>query len=301
MLFSAVNSILLRNLKAIARSRSLNADQVAQKIVGHLNSMSKEWRDGEAPTIGYEDPLCRWAYMFRHAPVQANLFCRVLIDVGRRCKPFGLKLFNEELLMVVLGGGPGTELLGLAKYYLDQAKYYERHEQIEVGIYSIDRIPEWVENVSWIKEEISNAYTKQFGKRRAWPAVFDVYPFNLDFSDLDGFANLPSLFRRDIFVLNYVVSEVFDLEELLPIMRKMVQGCPRGAHFLFVDRSDSETSKKIETLIDELKLEVECRDTTQGSMDTDEDKSEMKEISEFLGAQQPRIKWNAEWVLAARC
>jgi hypothetical protein len=41
-------------------------------------------------------------------------------------------------------------------------------------------------------------------------------------------------------VLNYVVSEVFDLDELLPIMKKMVEGCARGAHFLFVvDRSDS--------------------------------------------------------------
>jgi hypothetical protein len=86
----------------------------------------------------------------------------------------------------------------------------------------------------------SQSYTEKFGKRRDWPALFDVYPYSLDFSDLDGFGNLPSLFRSDIFVLNYVVSEVFDLDELLPIMKKMVEGCARGAHFLFVvDRSDS--------------------------------------------------------------
>jgi hypothetical protein len=93
---------------------------------------------------------------------------------------------------------------------------------------------------------------------------------------------------------------VYDLEELLPIMRKMAQGCPRGAHFLFVDRSDSETNRKIETLIEQLMLKVECRRPTQDSMDTDEDKNEMKDISQFLGAQQPRIKWNAGWVLAAK-
>jgi hypothetical protein len=85
-------------------------------------------------------------------------------------------------------GGPGTELLGLAKYYLDRAEG-GKHEQIEVRIDSIDRVPEWIENVSWIKAEIAKAHTKQFGKRRDWPALFDVYPFTLDFSDLEGFGN----------------------------------------------------------------------------------------------------------------
>jgi hypothetical protein len=35
-------------------------------------------------------------------------------------------------------------------------------------------------------------------------------------------------------------------------------------------------------------------------MDTDEEKSEVKLISEFLGGRQPRLKWNAEWVLAVK-
>jgi hypothetical protein len=83
-------------------------------------------------------------------------------------------------------GGPGTELLGLAKYYLDRAEG-GKHEQIEVRIDSIDRVPEWIQNVSWIKAEIAKAHTKQFGKRRDWPALFDVYRFTLDFSDLEGF------------------------------------------------------------------------------------------------------------------
>jgi hypothetical protein len=183
--------------------------------------------------------LCRWAYTFAHAAVQANLFYRVLIEARRRSESLRRKLIHEELSLVVFGGGPGTELLGIAKYYLGRAEG-GKHAQVEIRIDSIDRVSEWIENVSWIKAEIAKAYTEKFGKRRDWPALFDVYPYSLDFSDLDGFGNLPSLFRSDIFVLNYVVSEVFDLDELLPIMKKMVEGCARGAHFLFVvDRSDS--------------------------------------------------------------
>jgi hypothetical protein len=153
--------------------------------------------------------------------------------------------------------------------------------------------------VSWITDEICEIYSKRFGRRRDWPASFQVLPFALDFSDLDGFTNLPSLFRRDIFVLNYVVSEVFDLEELLPIMTKMVQGCPVGAHYLFIDRSDSKTTNKIATLIEKLGLEQQAGARNKNSMDTDEQKSELQEISKFLG-KQPRITWNAEWILAVK-
>jgi len=60
--------------------------------------------------------------------------------------------------LVVFGGGPETELLGIAKYYLDRAEG-GKHAQVEIRIDSIDRVSEWIENVSWIKAEIAKAYT----------------------------------------------------------------------------------------------------------------------------------------------
>jgi hypothetical protein len=203
----------------------------------------------------------------------------------------------------IVAGGAGRRTghrLGLAKYYVERARYEGRHEQIEIRVDVIDRVAAWVENVAWIKDEIANTYTGEFGKARDWPARFDAYSYSLNFADLNSFANLPSIFQKDIFVLNFVVSEVFDLNELRPIMNKMVEGCASGAHFLFVDRADQETSKKVQTLIEALQLKIECAAKTKGSMDTDEDKSEVELISEFLGGRQPRLTWNAEWVLAAK-
>lgn len=133
MLFSSVRSILLRNISAIAKSQDLSWNEVARKAAQHLNSMTAAWFDGEAPTIGYNDPLCRWAYMFRHAAAQANLFCRVLIEARMCCKPFGERLTREEVSMVVLGGGPGTELLGLAK--LPQSSSASRFTASRAGFF----------------------------------------------------------------------------------------------------------------------------------------------------------------------
>jgi len=99
--------------------------------------MTEQWFAGEAPTIAYDDPLCRWAYMYAHAPAQANLFHNVLVEAVRQSRHFGRKLIQEEVSMVVFGGGPGTELLGLAKYYLGLTG----REQVEVRIDIIDRFP----------------------------------------------------------------------------------------------------------------------------------------------------------------
>jgi hypothetical protein len=202
--------------------------------------------------------------------------------------------------MVIFGGGPGTELLGLAKYYSKRREDNPNHDQVDVDLDVIDRVGAWSENVSSIKDEISNAYAAKFGTKREWPALFDLHSYSLNFAELDEFGNLTTIFGRDIFVLNFVVSEVFDLDELLPIMQKMVDGCRGGAHFLFIDRSDDATAGKVEKLITDLKLEVTERGETKGNMDTDEEKAELQEISEFLQGKQPRLTWNAKWVLAVK-
>jgi hypothetical protein len=158
----------------------------------------------------------------------------------------------------ILRGGPGTELLGLAKYYLRRAGD-EGHEQTDFEIDVIDEGVAWTENVSWIKNEIYRVYAQEFGERGgAWPARFNTSAYTLKFSDLDAFGNLTSIFKRDVFVLNFV-SEVYNLGEVSHLLQKMVSGCPDDAHFLFVDRSDTKTTAEVNELVTNLKLALPDR------------------------------------------
>jgi hypothetical protein len=192
-------------------------------------------------------------------------------------------------------------LLGLAKYYRDRANH-EIQEQADFEVDVIDHVVGWNENVSWIRNEVDREYADKFGERRSgWPARFNTNTYTLKFSDINAFGNLTSIFKRDIFILNSVISEVYDpnnLSQLSHLLQKMVAGCGDDAHFLFVDRSDSKTVDKVNELITNLNLEVELQGDTKSSMDGDEDKSVLKEISDMLRGQQPRIKWDAKWVLA---
>ena len=135
---------------------------------------------------------------------------------------------------------------------------------------------------------------------RGAPARFNTSAYTLKFSDLDSFGNLTSIFKRDVFVLNFVISEVYNLGEVSHLLQKMVSGCPDDAHFLFVDRSDTKTTAKVDELVTNLKLEVQLQDVTIDNMDGDEEKSELQEISDLLRGQQPRLTWNAKWVLGAK-
>jgi len=65
-----------------------------------------------------------------------------------------------------------------------------------------------------------------------------------------------------------------------------------------VDRSDPKTTAKVDELV--TNLEVQLQDVTIDNMDGDEEKSELQEISDLLGGQQPRLTWNAKWVLGAK-
>jgi hypothetical protein len=82
-------------------------------------------------------------------------------------------------------------------------------------------------------------------------------------------------------------------------MEKMVQGCASGAHFIFIDRSDSETKTKLDSLIATLGLEVKTDRDTKTNMDGDEQSSILHKFSSVVG-KQPRLTWDAHWVLAVK-
>jgi hypothetical protein len=163
----------------------------------------------------------------------------------------------------------------------------------------VDRIAAWGENVASIQEEIKTIYAAEFGEKSKWPARFNVSSYPFDFSDIESFGNIPTLFQKQIFVFCFVVSEVFDLSVITPIMKEMAAGAESGAHFLFIDRGDADTKKKIEDLIADLELDDLGDADIKGSMGTDEEKGELKEFSTAIG-KVPRLTWIARWHLASK-
>ena len=118
--------------------------EVLAQIRSHIENTSREYRRDE-PDIRYEDPLCRLGYLYVNAPVNATLFEKVLIesdDLRRKIQGAGRGILN----ICSMGGGPGTELLGITKFFL-------QHERIapprKIGFTVIDSVQEWSD--TWIQ------------------------------------------------------------------------------------------------------------------------------------------------------
>jgi hypothetical protein len=107
-----IRHILEQAVDTFASSSGMTVSEVLAKIRELIDSTAYEHRKDE-PDIQYENALCRLGYLHRHGTANASLFEFVLRDSGE-LRSIVRHSIGQRLNMCAVGGGPGTELLGLA-------------------------------------------------------------------------------------------------------------------------------------------------------------------------------------------
>jgi hypothetical protein len=79
--FDTIKAALDTSFAGICRHLNVNSKEAYRLVAQHLATMSKEWFTGDTPNIAYEDPLCRFAYLYCHTAANANL-CEVAIRLS---------------------------------------------------------------------------------------------------------------------------------------------------------------------------------------------------------------------------
>ena len=118
--FDIVRDVVEHGVAAIAQEENLSTGQVLESIWEQLEGLSAEyWSDD--PDIDYANPLCQLGYLYRYATADATAFERAIIQ-SESIKT--LRGGHDRVLNVcAVGGGPGTELLGLAKVLMSRPHY----------------------------------------------------------------------------------------------------------------------------------------------------------------------------------
>lgn len=298
--FETVNQVLNAHVPALAAATGMSQAQVYALMGQHLDEMSREWTKGSQPAIHYSDPFCRLAYVYAHVGINANLFARALrLPLPASGSPsvtclgdiLGARMqLGGRLKLAAFGGGPGTELLAMAKYIERSVK---PAQPVDVELLLLDRVPEWSETWVALRDAIYNQVTPP----RPFAISSMVIPF--DFTSLASYGHLTALLQRDLFVLNYVVSEVFEdqaLANLATVVAHMTRMSPE-APILILDRSDARTLERVGRVVQAAALDVVHRDTVGGSMDMDEQSSVLAVHNRALGQngrdRAPRVSWMA--------
>ena len=249
--FGLVKVALDALIAGICVHRGIGKKDAMRLAKAHLENMSQQWRNGQTPTITYGDPLCRFAYLYCHTPINANI-CESFIRDHPATLQYILEKLNqnEELKVCAFGGGPGTELLALVKILIKAHNSGNLQSQGEVNFTLLDNVPEWVESWNALESAVRTKLTENFGQKRQWPFTISKSFQPFDMTKVSQFANLVQLFVHDIYILNYVISEILTNHNALGnLINKMAAHAPSGARFVFVDRNEKSVVTRAKDLL----------------------------------------------------
>jgi hypothetical protein len=288
--YATIKSALDASFNAICRHMNVTEKDAHKLVEGHLRSMSKEWRSGQTPNIAYGDPLCRFAYLYCHTAANANL-CEIAIREAPDLVSYMEKRCTEEgeLKVCAFGGGPGTELLAISKLLINRRA---AGPHVRVSFTLLDRVPEWSETWHALEGGIKAELRTHFGPFAKHPFSTSGTFVPFDMTKVQQYGNLATLFCQDLFVLNYVVSEITgNHDQFQELVKVAAAACPTGAKFLIIDRDQDAVIAASKKLLSNAGLSVaKVQRPTSGCMDSDE-KPEVLDTYRFNLNWRPRKWW----------
>lgn len=237
--------------------------------------------------------------MYSYVAANANL-CEIAIRLSddlvelikTRCEDEG------ELKVCAFGGGPGTELLALTKYLTVRRK---KGPQVALSFLLVDNVPEWVETWSQLEAQVRKFLKDNFGKIPSWPLNINKAFMPFDMTDLKKFGNVKQLFGQDLYIFNYVVSEIYgaeEIESLQEVVQAMADSAATGSKFLIVDRRQNPIINRATELLENSGLSVDEATPNISNMDPDEQHSDLGD--QLIAERSPRVTWNAFWIIGTK-
>ena len=271
-----------------AKITEQSVEDVLAQIRSHIAKTSDEYFK-EEPDIRYEDPLCRLGYLYMNAPVNATLFEKVLIesdDLRRKIRGSSQGILN----ICSMGGGPGTELLGITKFFL-------QHQTIvpprKIGFTVIDNVQQWSDTWGQLAEASEEELrTSLVSDGVELPTIADHF-LSFDVLDSTNYANFLVQFSKiDMVVFNYLFSEnKTKLEGARPALEHLSKITSEDCAFVIIDRLENNPrfSNAVVSLFESaFGVDIHLQ-TLAGILDADEQISEMgKMLTETL-IRSPRI------------
>jgi len=296
--FRTVRAALDALIAGVCAHRNVSRAEALQMAGAVLGNMSQQWRNGKTPTIAYGDPLYRFAYLFSHTAVNANI-CDSFIQAHPDTLNYLVSRLNqtEELKVCAFGGGPGTELLALSKLLKRAHGLGQLQTHGDVNFTLLDNTSEWAESWNALEAAIRADFTVTYGARRDWPFTTSKSFQPFDMTNVGQFANLVQLLSHDFYILNYVVSEILTNDTGLGnVLNLMSHHAPSGARFLIVDRNQDDVFARARRLFQNAGLQEVFTRETSTNMDYDEQASDLGDFYTEI-PRHPRVRWNGAFCL----
>jgi SAM-dependent methyltransferase len=190
------------------------------EISAALSQLAPAYADLTNPhrkPIDYASPQARFAYIYKYTVAHAD-YIRQLIERNDQLRA----LFQSDSVSVAcVGGGPGSDLLGILKYML------RVESKATLTCYLFDRERAWGDSWSEVAKHLA--------------ADFQLYPVfqQMDITDASQWASYRKFLTADLFTFSYFLSEVWSFkDQAAPFFEHCMKKAKPGSLFLFIDNND---------------------------------------------------------------
>ena len=269
--------IALDSLYAEATATYANgADAAIAAQIGYLSKSYTGLNDPNRQPVNYKDPATRFAYVYKYVASHSDYVVQVLEAL--RIALEGPVFKAESVRVSCVGGGPGSDLIGVLKY-LDERKATEKVKK--VTCYLLDREQAWADTWTELDDSLKT------------DMVLHANFQPLDVTAPNSWAQQKKFLQADLFTMSYFVSEVKSLDKdgiVSNFWKTLFKGAKPGAMFLYDDNGHDSFNNYFDGLwkSEDLECIVESTNTPTWPRGN-EQKSELGAYLTKFG-QSPKLK-----------
>ena len=218
--FQFVRSVLDELYEQIRCDYGDQTDQVIKQELKRLSEQYKSLITGN--NIDYSDLVTRFAYIYTHTTVHADMVYQIISQSSKLRKVFELPTMSATCI----GGGPGSDFLGILKFITLTSP----EKLTKLKCFLCDKAQAWRDSWCDIDEKVSLPV-------HTTSTVF----WELDITESDSVQNSTKAFNADLFTMIYCISELYSSrEDSRNFFEAMIHRARPGACFLFVDNNTRE-------------------------------------------------------------
>ena len=281
----------------------LPLDRFVPQVKEAIQRMRCEYYSGNRPEIPFGNLCYRSAYLYKYPPANALAVEAVLNDDAKNQRLIsGLLTSKKRISLCCLGGGPGSEILGIAKWIERQ-----RVEQIILDVLVTDKYREW--DHEW-KSLVRAVNSNRVQSPRSLPTITGRFA-QIDVEEPPDTSYFGCVSGFDLYIVSYVISHIFTskgLSRFGQFIDPLLSAAPKGAKFLFMDRGGVVNNpggvnwqESVRDLLSRPGMDVSAPVglTSRSPGDSRERKTDLGVLYEHLG-EDPRLGWDIFWMVGTK-
>lgn len=232
----------------------------------------------EGADIDYSHPVTRFAYIYTYVTSHANLVCSIIENTPELQAVFDQQ---DKTNVSCIGGGPGSDLLGILKYLMTSGK------KKAVKFQLCDREKTWAESWSDVDDKVDPEFR-----------ISTSY-LPLDITNSQDWMPHAKHFQADLFTMIYFMSEVASSKEVANLyFSSLFSQAKKGSLFLFVDNNSKDFYSWFDDLAMSNGVSIIKQEETYMTAPVDEKKDDLGIY--FKKFSSPKLKANVAYRVARK-